>query len=225
MNYEIKGTPLPVVEIALSAGESIKCQGGAMSWMSGNMQMQTSGGGLGKIFSKAITGEALFNNIYTAVGGDGYIAFASSLPGQILAVPITPGRDIICQKSAYLASTTGVELNIFFQKKLGAGFFGGEGFVMQRLSGNGIAFIEIDGMAETKTLAPGERILLDTGILAMMDATCKMDIETVSGVKNVLFGGEGLFNTVVTGPGNITLQTMPAARLAASIVTPAMKTR
>ena len=225
MRYEIKGTTLPVAEITLEQGESIKCQGGAMSWMSGNMQMETSGGGLGKIFTKALTGEALFSNTYTAVGGEGFIAFSSSLPGQILAVPVTPGNDIICQKSSYLASTPGVELDIFFQKKIGAGFFGGEGFVMQKLRGDGLAFIEIDGMAETKQLAAGERIIVDTGVLAMMDATCNMDIETVSGVKNVIFGGEGLFNTVITGPGKVTLQTMPAARLASSIVTPAMKAR
>ncbi len=225
MKYEIKGTPLPVVEIALDSGESIKCQGGAMSWMSGNMQMETSGGGLGKIFTKAITGEALFHNIYTARGGEGYIAFAASLPGQILAVPVTPGNDIICQKSSYLASTPGVEISVSFQKKLGAGFFGGEGFIMQRIRGDGLVFLEIDGMAETKQLAAGERLIVDTGILALMDATCSIDIETVGSVKNAIFGGEGLFNTVITGPGNVTLQTMPASRLASSIVSPAMKSR
>ncbi len=225
MNYEIKGTPLPVVEVKLAAGESIKCQGGAMSWMSPNMQMNTQGGGIGKIFSKAITGEALFHNIYTAQGGEGVIAFAASLPGQIVAVPISAGNEIICQKSAFLASTPGVELSVFFQKKLGAGFFGGEGFIMQKLSGEGIAFIELDGMAETKVLAAGEKIVLDTGILAMMDATCSVDVKSVGSVKNALLGGEGLFNTVVSGPGKVTLQTMPASKLAAAIVTPSMRTR
>ncbi len=223
MNYEIKGTPLPVVEISLAAGESIKCQGGAMSWMSPNMQMNTQGGGIGKLFSKALTGEALFHNIYTAQGGEGIIAFGSRLPGQILAVPVAPGREIICQKSAYLASTPGVEMSVFFQKKIGAGFFGGEGFIMQKLSGEGIAFIEIDGMAETKELAAGEKIVLDTGILAMMDSTCSMDIQSVGGIKNTLLGGEGFFNTVVTGPGKVTLQTMPASKLSAAVVTPSMR--
>ena len=223
MNYEIKGTPLPFIEVTLAAGESIKCQGGAMSWMSPNMHMNTQGGGIGKIFSKALTGEALFHNIYTAQGGDGIIAFTASLPGQIVAVPISPGKEIICQKSAFLASTTGVEMSVFFQKKLGAGFFGGEGFIMQKLSGEGLAFLEIDGIAETKTLAAGEKIILDTGILAMMDATCSMDIQSVGGIKNTLLGGEGFFNTVVTGPGNVTLQTMPASKLAAAIVPPSAR--
>ena len=217
MKYQIKGTPLPVVECTLSAGESIKCEGGAMSWMSANMEMSTSGGGLGKMFSKAISGEKLFQNTYTATGGEGFIAFASSFPGNIVAVEVGPGREIVCQKSAYLASTPGVELSVFFQKKFGAGLFGGEGFIMQKLSGTGLAFLEIDGSTETKTLARGEQLIVDTGYLALMDATCSIDVVSVKGVKNVLLGGEGLFNTVVTGPGNVTLQTMPAYQVAGSI--------
>lgn len=217
MNYEVKGTPLPVVECTLEAGESLICEGGAMSWMSANMQMETSGGGVGKIFSKALSGEKLFQNRYTAVGGTGVIAFASSFPGNILAVEITPGNDVICQKSAFLAATPGVELSIHFQKKLGAGFFGGEGFIMQRLSGNGLAFIEIDGSVVTKDLAAGEQMIVDTGYLAMMSGSCTMDVQTVKGVKNVFLGGEGLFNTVVTGPGQISLQTMPTYQVANAI--------
>ena len=200
MNYEIKGAPMPVVECRLEAGESIKCEGGSMSWMSANMKMETSGGGIGKMFTKAISGEKMFQNIYTAQGGPGMIAFASSFPGNIVAVELTPGHDIVCQKSSYLASTSGVELSIFFQKKLGAGFFGGEGFIMQRLSGTGLVFLEID-----------------TGYLALMDASCSIDIQAVGGVKNALLGGEGLFNTVVSGPGKVTLQSMPEFQLANSI--------
>ncbi|MCR5690821.1 MAG: TIGR00266 family protein [Eubacterium sp.] len=217
MNYEVKGTPLPVVECTLAAGESIICEGGAMSWMSGNMEMETSGGGLGKMFSKAFSGESMFQNKYTAVGGEGTIAFASSFPGNILAIEIGPGKEVICQKSAFLAATPGVELSIHFQKKVGAGFFGGEGFIMQRLSGNGIAFVEVDGSVVTKELAAGQKIVIDTGYLAMMDASCSMDIVTVKGLKNKLLGGEGFFNTVVTGPGKVSLQTMPASQVAGAI--------
>ena len=188
-----------------------------MSWMSANMQMETSGGGIGKMFSKAISGEKLFHNKYTATGSSGMIAFASSFPGNILAVEIAPGKEIVCQKSAFLAATPGVDVSIFFQKKLGSGFFGGEGFIMQKISGQGIVFLEIDGYVETKELAPGEQIVIDTGYLAMMSATCSMDVQMVKGVKNVFLGGEGLFNTVVTGPGTISLQTMPAYQVANSI--------
>ena len=217
MRYEIKGTPLPVVECTLEAGESIICESGAMSWMSNNMTMETSGGGIGKIFSKAFSDEHLFQNKYTAQGKEGTIAFASSFPGNILAIEVTPGRDIICQKSAFLAATPGVELSIFFQKKLGAGFFGGEGFIMQRISGTGLAFIEIDGALVEKELAAGEQYIVDTGYLAMMDSTCSMDVVTVKGVKNMFLGGEGIFNTVISGPGKIALQTMPTYQVANAI--------
>ncbi|MBS7263320.1 MAG: TIGR00266 family protein [Eubacteriales bacterium] len=217
MNYEINGGNLPVVELRLSQGESIRCQSGAMSWMSQNVRMRTEGGGLGKMFSRAFSGESMFQNIYTAEGGEGTIAFASSFPGNILAVEIRPGSELICQKSAFLAATEGVELSIFFQKKFGAGLFGGEGFIMQKLSGSGTAFVEIDGSTIEKTLAPGERLIADTGYLAVMDGTCSIDIETVKGVKNVLFGGEGLFNTVISGPGRVLLQSMPAAKMAGAL--------
>lgn len=217
MKYQIKGTPFPVLECSLENGESVICQNGAMSWMNDKMEMSTSGGGLGKMFSKAFSGEKMFSNIYTAKGGEGYIAFASSFPGNIVPFEIGPGREIICQKSAFLASTPGVELSIHFQKKVGAGFFGGEGFIMQKMSGNGIVFLEIDGSAEEYTLAPGEKMIIDTGYLAMMDSTCSMDIVTVKGVKNALLGGEGLFNTVVTGPGKVMLQTMPLNQMASSL--------
>ncbi len=218
MRYEIKGTPLPVVEVMLEANETIACEGGAMSWMSANMEMETQSGGIGKLFSKAFSGEHLFTNNYTAKGGPGMIAFASSFPGNIIAVEIKPGQELICQKSAYLASTPGVELSIFFQKKLGAGLFGGEGFIMQKLSGTGLAFIEIDGSVVEKQLAPGEKMVIDTGYLAMMESTCSMDIVSVKGLKNMFLGGEGFFNTVVTGPGKVSLQTMPASQVAKVVV-------
>ena len=214
MNYQIKGEPLPVVICTLDSGESIMCESGAMSWMSPNMQMETVGGGVGKIFGRMLSGESMFQNRYTAVGGTGMIAFASHFPGSIRAVQITPDKPIVVQKSAFLACEPSVELSIFFQKKLGAGLFGGEGFIMQKLSGTGIAFIEIDGYAMEYDLKPGQQIIADTGYLAMMDSTCKMDVQTVKGVKNVVFGGESLFNTVITGPGRVILQTMPASAFA-----------
>lgn len=217
MKYEIKGAPLPVVECYLEAGEKVKCESGAMSWMSSNLDMETVGGGAKSIFTKAFSGENLFHNVYTAKGGAGSIAFASSFPGDILALEVRPGQDIICQKSAFLASTEGVDLSIFFHKKFGAGFFGGEGFIMQRLSGNGTVFIEIDGSTVTKELKAGETMMCDTGHIAMMDSTCSIDVQAVKGMKNIFLGGEGLFNTVITGPGRVVLQTMPASQLAQAI--------
>jgi len=218
MRYRIEGTPLPVVICELNAGEQMITERGSMSWMSPNMKMETtSNGGIGKVFGRMFSGEAMFQNRYTAMGGPGMIAFASSFPGTILAVEITPDRPLIVQKSAFLASTTGVELSVFFQKKLSAGFFGGEGFIMQKLTGHGVAFLEIDGYTVEYDLAPGERLIVDTGYLATMDASCSMDIQSVPGVKNMLFDGEGIFNTVIIGPGKIRLQTMPINSVASSI--------
>ena len=217
MRYEIKGEPLPVVICTLENGESLISESGAMSWMSPNMRMETKGGGVGKMFGRAFSGESLFQNIYTAQGGPGLIAFASSFPGSARAIDITPDRPVVVQKKGFLASEQGVELSVFFQKKVAGGLFGGEGFIMQKLSGQGTAFIEIDGTAVEYELAPGQQIIADTGYVVMMDATCTMDVVTVKGVKNVLFGGEGLFNTVVTGPGRVILQSMPITAFAGSI--------
>ncbi|MBQ7492110.1 MAG: TIGR00266 family protein [Clostridia bacterium] len=208
MQYEIKGEPMPVVICQLQNGESMISESGAMSWMSPNMKMETVGGGAGKVFGRMFSGESLFQNRYTA-NGSGMIAFASSFPGSIRAVTITPDHPVVVQKSGFLASEAGVELSVFFQKKLGSGLFGGEGFIMQKLSGSGTAFVELDGSTVEYDLQPGQQIVVDTGYVAMMDATCKMEVQTVKGVKNVLFGGEGLFNTVITGPGRVVLQTMP----------------
>ena len=218
MNYQIYGEPLPVVTCNLTAGEMMITERGSMSWMSPNIRMETTtNGGIGKALGRMFAGEAMFQNKYTAVGGDGMIAFASSFPGSIRALNITPGNGMIVQKSAFLASEKGVELSVHFQKKFGTGFFGGEGFIMQRLFGNGTAFIEIDGSAVEYELKPGQQIIVDTGYLAAMTESCQMDIKSVPGVKNMLFGGEGIFNTVITGPGKVILQTMPISNMAASI--------
>ena len=218
MRYEIKGDTLPVVICYLENGERMITERGSMSWMSPNMKMETtSNGGIGKAFGRMFSGEALFQNRYTATGGNGMIAFASSFPGQIRPWEIAPGKEIVVQKAGFLAAQESVELSIFFQKKLGSGLFGGEGFIMQRLSGNGTVFLEFDGHIKEYELAPGQQIVVDTGYLAAMTAGCSIDIQTVPGVKNMLFGGEGIFNTVITGPGRVWLQSMPVAQLAGAI--------
>jgi len=218
MQYNIVGDTLPAVICNLGPKESLITENGAMCWMSSNMKMETTtNGGIGKGIGRMFSGERMFQNIYTAENGPGMIAFASSLPGCIRAFTISPGHDMIVQKRGFLASEMSVSLSVFFQKRFGAGLFGGEGFIMQRLSGTGIAFVEFDGYVVEYDLQPGQQIIVDTGYIAAMDATCQMDIKQVPGLKNVLFGGEGLFNTVVTGPGKVYLQTMPLNHLAASI--------
>lgn len=214
MKYSIEGAPLPVVICDLEPGETMITEKGAMSWMTPNMKMETAGGGAGKMIGRMFSGEAMFQNRYTAEGGPGQIAYASSFPGSILPFEIGPGKEIIAQKSAFLASSEGVTLSVAFHKKLGGGFFGGEGFIMQKLSGDGIAFVEIDGYVKEYELAAGETMIIDTGYLAAMESTCTMDVTAVKGLKNKLLGGEGFFNTVVTGPGKIYLQSMPANQMA-----------
>ncbi len=217
MRYEIIGEPLPVVICYVENGESLITERGSMSWMSPNMNMETKAGGFGSAIGRMFSGEAMFQNIYTAMGGDGMIAFASSFPGTIMPFHIEPGQEIIAQKSSFLASETGVSLSVHFQKKLGAGLFGGEGFIMQRLSGCGVAFLEIDGYCKRYDLAAGEQLVVDTGYLAAMTSTVQMEIKTVAGLKNKLFGGEGFFNTVLTGPGSVWIQSMPISAVAGAL--------
>ncbi len=217
MKYDIVGTPLPAVICTLNPGEKMITEKGSMAWMTPNMQMETNAGGIGKAFSKMFSGESMFQNIYTCVGGEGMISFASSFPGAIIPFDITPGNDLIVQKSGFLASEAGVQLSIHFQKRLGTGFFGGEGFIMQRLSGQGTAFVEVDGAVVNYTLEPGQQMVIDTGYLVAMDPSVQMQVQQVPGLKNKFLGGEGLFNTVVTGPGRIWLQTMPISTVAGLI--------
>ena len=212
MQYKIEGGQLPVVIIELDENERIVTEGGGMSWMTENMQMETKGGGLGKVFGRMLSGEALFQNIYTAKNGAGMIALASSMPGTIMAVKIEKDKPFIVQKKAFLGAEASVELSIFFQRKIGAGFFGGEGFIMQKLTGQGVAFVELDGYVKVYELEAGEKMIIDTGYLAAMDSTVSMDIKAVGNLKDMVFGGEGLFHTVVTGPGKVYLQSMPATK-------------
>mgnify|MGYP002510297327 CR=1 FL=1 len=218
MKYQIQGETLPVVICQLEGGEKMITESGAMAWMSPNMQMETtSNGGVGKALGRAFAGEKLFQNIYTAQGGPGMIAFASSFPGSIKAFQIAPGQDMIFQKSAFLAGEAGVTLSMHFRKKIASGLFGGEGFIMQKVGGQGIVFAEFDGHVVEYDLQPGQKIIVDTGYVAAMTASCNMDVQSVPGVKNMLFGGEGIFNTVITGPGHVWLQTMPISNVAGAI--------
>lgn len=215
MRYQIQGETLPVVICELEGGEKIITEGGGMSWMSPNMVMETStNGGIGKAFGRMFSGEVIFQNIYTSQGGPGLIAFASSFPGSVKAFEISPGNEMILQKNAFLAGEASVELSVFLNKKLGAGLFGGEGFIMQKLSGHGIAFAEFDGHVVEYELQVGQQIVVDTGHLAAMTASCSMEIKSVPGVKNMVFGGEGIFNTIISGPGRIWLQSMPISNVA-----------
>jgi len=216
MDYEIKGGNLPVVICRLNTDEEMMCEGGSMSWMDDEIEMQTQGGGVKKMFGRMFTGESIFQNRYIA-RRPGEIAFAASFPGSIRAVEVTPEKPLIAQKGAFLACCGDIDISVFFQKKLKAGFFGGEGFLMQKFSGTGLVFLEIDGSAVEYDIAAGDKKIVDTGYLAAMDGTCTIDTVSVKGAKNILFGGEGLFNTVVNGPGHIILQTMPIQRTAMTL--------
>lgn len=215
IRYEIEGGNLPVVICYPEPGQALCTQSGAMSWMSPNMQMDTNtGGGIKKVFGRMFSGESIFMNEYTAMYERGMIAFASSFPGSIIPYHVTEGSGIIVQKRGFLAMEKGLDLSLYFQKKLRRGFFGGEGFIMQRISGNGLVFLEIDGYCKEYELAQGQSIIIDTGYLAAMSDTCTMDIQTVGGAKNMFFGGEGFFHTRVTGPGKVYIQSMPISNTA-----------
>ncbi len=219
LRYEIEGGHLPVVICYPEANQTLCSERGSMSWMSPNMQMQTNtGGGLKKAIGRMFAGESIFMNEYTALGGSGMIAFASTFPGSIIPYNVTEGNGIIVQKRGFLAMEKGLDISIYFQKRLGKGFFGGEGFIMQKITGNGLVFLEIDGHCKEYDLGVGESIIIDTGYLAAMSESCTMDIETVKGFKNVLFGGEGLFHTRVTGPGKVYIQSMPVINTANALI-------
>ena len=219
MEYEIKGGSFPIVECTLKKGESMITQSGSMCWMDNTITMDTSSnGGIGKVVGRLFTNEKLFQNIYTSEKDGSKISFGTCVPGAIMAIKLTGGESLICQKSAFLASYGNVELSTFFNKKIGVGLFGGEGFIMQKITGDGIVFIEIDGSSLEYELKEGEQLVLSTGYLVSMSETCTIDVQTVKGLKNIILGGEGIFNTIITGPGKVVVQTMPLARLANSII-------
>ena len=218
MQYRIEGGSLPAVILTLAPGETILSEVGGRTWSRGPVLTETKAeGGAGKAIGRMFMGESLFMNRYTAQG-PAEIAFSSSFPGKIVARELAPGQSIVCQKRAFLCGTYGIELAVHFQKKLGAGLAGGEGFIMQRITGPGLVFLEVDGYCQDYDLQPGEQIICDTGVLAIMDATCQMDVQLVKGVKNMLLGGEGLFDTVITGPGKVHLQTMTISKLANQMI-------
>lgn len=217
MQYRIEGGSLPAVIINLNPGETIVSEVGGRTWSRGPILTETKGGSAGKAFGRLLTGESLFMSHYTAQG-PAEIAFTSSFPGRIVARELQAGQSVICQKSAFLCATAGVELSAYVQKKIGAGLVGGEGFIMQKVTGPGLAFFEFDGYCPEYDLAPGEELTCDTGVLAMMDETCTMDVRMVKGAKNLLLGGEGLVDTVIIGPGKVFLQTMTVADIAKLII-------
>ena len=218
MNYEIIGDTFPAVKCHLTQGETMRCEGGSMSWMDDEISMRTEGGGgLGKALGRMFSGESIFFNEFTCEGSEGEIVFSSSYPGKIIPVDLSGGKTIIAQKHAFLAATKGVNVEMHFKKSLGKGLFGGLGFIMQKFSGDGIVFLEIDGGVEEYDLGPGDVKLIDAPHLAIMESTCTMELQRIKGAKNVLLGGEGLFNTRVEGPGKIWVQTMPIANLAMNL--------
>lgn len=228
LDYEILGASAQTVEIILDPGETVIAEAGVMNYMTEGIRFETrmgdgsSSGVLGKLWGagkRLLTGESLFMTHFSNQGkGQQRVGFAAPYPGTVVPIDLSQvGGRLICQKDAFLCAAYGTEIGISFNKRIGAGFFGGEGFILQKLSGRGTAFLEVDGYAVEYALAPGEQMVVDTGNLAMCDATCSIDIQAVRGVKNVLFGGEGLFHTIVTGPGRIVLQTMPVSGFAAAL--------
>lgn len=218
MEYEIKGGSFPIVVCTLQKGETLKNETGAMAFMTSGMKMDTNtGGGLIKGLGRALSGDTLFLNYFTAESDNEQIGFSACTPGKIMAIQLNGSNTIIGQKNAFLAAENSVDVDIYFKKSLGAGIFGGEGFVLQKFSGNGIVFLEVDGEVIEKDLQPGETLLLDPGHVAAMDETVSFDIQRVKGAKNILFG-EGLFFSKLTGPGKVWIQTMPISKLAEALI-------
>lgn len=220
MEYKIIGTTLQAVIVELDPGETVYSQSGGMAWMSSNIEMKTSGrgGGIGGAFKRVVSGESLFLVEYTSQGGKGTVAFASDFPGKILPLRLGEGQEMICQKTAFLSAEKTVGLDVHFRKRLGAGIFGGEGFIMQKLSGPGIAFVCLDGEIMEYTLGTNEVLKVDTGHVAMYEPSVSFDVEMVKGLSNIFFGGEGLFLASLRGPGRVWLQTMPTSNLARAII-------
>ena len=218
MRYEIHGTILPTLEVYLSNGESMYTESGGMAWMKGNIEMTTNTkGGLMKGLGRALAGESLFMTTYTSHDPEALIVFTPEAPGKVIDVRLEAGQSLICQKDTFMCAQDSVEMKMHFRKKLGAGFFGGEGFILQQITGPGFAFLEIPGEVREYALQPGETMKVDPGHIAVFEPTVKYDITTVKGLSNMLFGGEGLFLATLTGPGRIWLQSLPLSNLAAKL--------
>lgn len=218
MQYRIFGDNLPAVSVLLHQGESMITQSGGLAWMQDGIAMTTNmQGGAMAAFGRMFSGESIFMATYTCAAPQSEIVFSSSFPGSIAALELTPGREYICQKSAFLCSQPTVTLSATMTRSVFSGMFGGEGFVMQKLSGQGMAFLEIDGSLVEYNLAPGQVLKVDTGNVACFESTVNYEVERVRGFKNILFGGEGLFLTKLTGPGRVMLQTMTLPSFAGRI--------
>ncbi len=221
IDYNIFGNDMQVVEIELDAGEGVRAEVGAMLYMEGGIEMQTStGGGLFKGFKRMFTGESFFITTFLNNAKERRrVAFAAPFPGRILPVDLArSGGSILCQKDSFLCAARGIEIGVAFTKKLGAGLFGGEGFILQRLEGDGLAFIHAGGTLLEKELKSGEVLMVDTGCLAALAPSVDYDIQFVGGFKNALLGGEGIFLARLEGPGKVYLQSLPHSRLADRII-------
>jgi len=219
MRYEINGTTLQTLDIFLDSDESVYTESGGMAWMKGNVEMSTNTrGGLLKGLARSLSGESLFLTTYTSKGSQSMVTFTPEAPGSIVPVPLGNGESRICQKDAFMVAQESVSLEMHFRRKLGSGLFGGEGFILQKLTGPGLAWVEIAGEVREYTLQPGEIMQVDPGHLAMYEPSVNYDIQRVKGVKNILFGGEGLFLATLTGPGHIWLQSLPLANLASKLM-------
>lgn len=215
MEYKISGTVMETVDIHLKQGESVFSESGGMAWMRGVFEMDTSTrGGLGKGLGRVLAGESLFLTTYTCNSPDGLITFTPEFPGKVIAMELAAGESIICQKDAFMCAENSISIEMHFRKKLGAGLFGGEGFILQKISGPGTAFVEIPGEVRIIELGAGQRLQVDPGHIAMFEPTVNYDITTVKGLKNVLFAGEGLFLANMEGPGKVWLQSLPLSNLA-----------
>jgi uncharacterized protein (TIGR00266 family) len=218
MNYEIHGTVMQTLEITLNQGEAVYTESGGMAWMRGNIEMKTNTkGGLMAGLGRALAGESLFMTTYTSRSPDARIVFTPEAPGKVLALPLNDGQCLICQKDAFMCAQDTVKLAIHFQRKLGAGLFGGEGFILQKVTGPGVAFVEIPGEVHSYDLQAGEALKIDPGHIALFEPSVNYDISMVKGVSNILFGGEGLFLATLTGPGKVWLQSLPLSNLASKI--------
>jgi uncharacterized protein (TIGR00266 family) len=219
MQYEIKGSTMQTLDITLNAGESLFTESGGMAWMKGDIDMATNTrGGLLKGLARSLAGESLFLTNYTCKSGSATITFTPETPGSIMPIELQNGESRICQKDAFMVAQDSVALEMHFRKKLGTGLFGGEGFILQKLTGPGIAWVEIAGEVREYELQAGEKMQIDPGHIAMYEPSVNYDIQRVKGVKNMLFGGEGLFLATLTGPGKIWLQSLPLANLASKIL-------
>lgn len=222
INYKIYGDDLQAVEIELDPSESVRAEVGTMMYMEQDILMQTStGGGLFKGFKRMLTGEGFFITTFINNGRQvSHVAFAAPYPGKIIPIDLRlAGGSFLCQKDAFLCAANGIDIDIAFTKRFGAGFFGGEGFILQRLSGDGLAFIHAGGTIVKKELRHGETLRVDTGCIVAFSPSVNYDIRFVGGFKNALFGGEGLFLATLEGPGTVYLQTLPLSRLAERIIT------